>query len=679
LTVVPRIGTEFAGYRLESVIDRGGMAVVYLADHIRLGRKVAIKILAEELSEDDLFRERFVRESRIAAGINHANIIPIFDAGEWEGLLYIVMRRVEGINLKALIAGEGPLDLDRSLTILGHVGSALDAAHDRGLVHRDVKPANILVLPRPHPDMPDQTYLTDFGLTRHRDSRSGLTSTGQFVGTIDYVAPEQIQGGATDARTDIYSLGCVLFEMLTGNPPFPRDNELAVIWAHLQSPVPKVSEVRPELPAEIDDVVTRAMAKSPEERYSSCREMVIAARAGSRSNTAPPTWSMPAPPIGSMPGAPTGSIPGAATGSVADASTGGIPGGPPRSVADASTGGIPGGPPGSVADASTGGIPGGPPGSVADASTGGNPGGPPGSPPDGPAEGFPGGPRADETIISVTGPATPVPAIEFATPSEPGADRPARSGFGRRALVPLLVLALVAFGTAGYFIGRGSVHAVPGSPTGTAAKGCTDIAGNPVKVGATSLFEGSLACLLSKHVPTNIRPNCQVLDGSADKALLPTQAVGGGTLHADVFLKCRVVHGDENFSAWYLFKHDRIDVGGDYLTVLTADHVSPDVGNLETATNCDQKQPFERRWFIAPGQPIGQTVVHTFTPQPIIRFYPSTGRFACWQDTALNRWIAWTDANLPVLALAEATGVGTFRNLQEWWASEAGPGHPAHA
>jgi serine/threonine protein kinase len=275
---IPRIGAEVAGYRLESVISRGGMAVVYLADHIRLGRKVALKILAEELSEDDLFRERFLRESRTAAGINHGNIIPIYDAGEEGGLLYIAMRYVEGLDLKHLIAQEGSLDIERTGSIIGQVASALDAAHAHGLVHRDVKPGNILVVPRADRDLLDQIYLTDFGLTKHKDSKSGLTSTGQFVGTIDYVAPEQIEGKDTDARTDIYSLGCVLYECLTGMPPYTRDNEVAVIWAHLREAPPKVTDYRPEVPPVFDEVVAKAMAKSPEDRYSTCREMVVAAR-----------------------------------------------------------------------------------------------------------------------------------------------------------------------------------------------------------------------------------------------------------------------------------------------------------------------------------------------------------------------------------------------------------------
>jgi serine/threonine protein kinase len=272
MAVVPRIGTEFAGYRIEALLGRGGMGVVYRAENIRLGNTVALKLLSDELAEDESFRERFVRESRTAATLNHPNIVTIYDAGDWEGLLYIAMRHVDG-DLKAYLRREGPMAPDHALAIAAQVGSALDAAHARGLLHRDVKPANILLDPG-EPGAPPIAYLADFGLTKHLESRSGITASGQFVGTIDYMSPEQIEGRDVDARTDIYSLGCVVFESLAGATPFRRETEVAVLWAHMRDDPPPLTEVRPDLPSEVNTVLAKAMAKAPEERHSSCRELV---------------------------------------------------------------------------------------------------------------------------------------------------------------------------------------------------------------------------------------------------------------------------------------------------------------------------------------------------------------------------------------------------------------------
>jgi serine/threonine-protein kinase len=272
MAVVPRIGTEFAGYRIEALLGRGGMSVVYRAENARLGNKVALKLLADELALDESFRERFVRESRTAATLNHPNIVTIYDAGDWEGVLYIAMRWVDG-DLKAHLKKTGPLAPDHALAIAAQIGSALDAAHARGLLHRDVKPANIL-LELGEPGAEPIAYLADFGLTKHLESRSGITASGQFVGTIDYMSPEQIEGRDVDARTDIYSLGCVIFEALAGGTPFRRETEVAVLWAHMRDDPPPLTEVRPDLPADVDHVIRKAMAKSPDERYGSCREFV---------------------------------------------------------------------------------------------------------------------------------------------------------------------------------------------------------------------------------------------------------------------------------------------------------------------------------------------------------------------------------------------------------------------
>ena len=267
-----RVGTEVAGYRLEKVVGRGGMSCVYLAEHIRLGRKVALKVLASALSEDEGYRERFVRESRRAAELDHPNIIPIYDAGEDDGQLYIAMRYVEGADLKAIIKRDGPLHLGHVLYILEQVADALDAAHERYLIHRDVKPSNILVS-----EPSDRVYLTDFGVVKHTASR-GLTKTGFFIGTVDYAPPEQLEGLPLDSRTDVYALGCVFYECLTGRAPYDRDGEVAVMHAHLTEPPPKLTVARPDLPKALNEVVATAMAKSKDDRYASCEDMMVAAR-----------------------------------------------------------------------------------------------------------------------------------------------------------------------------------------------------------------------------------------------------------------------------------------------------------------------------------------------------------------------------------------------------------------
>jgi serine/threonine protein kinase len=273
-----RIGSELAGYRIEGVLGRGGMSVVYLARHQRLDRRVALKVLAPDLAEDERFRERFIRESRIAAGLEHPNVIPVYEAGEADGLLFIAMRYVRGTDLRSLIKAEGSLDPARVVHLLSQVAGALDAAHTDGLVHRDVKPANILIAPPVEKAAREHVYLSDFGLTKRSSSESGITATGQFVGTLDYAAPEQFEGKPLDGRTDIYSLGCVLYEALTGEVPFRRDQDAAMMFAHLMSPPPTATEANPELPDAIDPVVARAMAKRPEDRYPTAGELVGAAR-----------------------------------------------------------------------------------------------------------------------------------------------------------------------------------------------------------------------------------------------------------------------------------------------------------------------------------------------------------------------------------------------------------------
>jgi serine/threonine protein kinase len=273
----PEPGIEIAGYRIEARIGRGGMGEVYRAVQLSLGRRVALKVLAPELAADDAFRRRFLRESRIAAGIDHPNIIPIYEAGEDGGLLYITMRYVEGSDLARLLEREGRLEPGRAMAVMGQVAGALDAAHARGLVHRDVKPANIL-LAEPAAGG-GHCYLCDFGLIKQVGAEqmfSALTATDQFVGTIPYVAPEQIEGRDVDGRTDVYSLGCVLFQCLTGAVPFDGATDVEVVFAHLREPPPRVSAAVPSLPTGVDAVIARALAKAKEDRYPTCSALVAA-------------------------------------------------------------------------------------------------------------------------------------------------------------------------------------------------------------------------------------------------------------------------------------------------------------------------------------------------------------------------------------------------------------------
>ncbi|HEY7659476.1 MAG TPA: serine/threonine-protein kinase [Actinomycetota bacterium] len=264
-------GSQLGGYRIESRIGRGGMGVVYLAEHLTLGRRVALKVVAPELVEDAGFRERFLREAQLAASLDHENIIPVYDAGDADGVLYLAMRYVEGENLGHVLEREGRLPVDRTLEILAKVAGALDEAHRRGLVHRDVKPDNVLL------GTGGSVYLTDFGLVRRLSSQTRLTKTGYMMGTLNYMAPEIFRGQEVDGRTDVYSLACVLFECLTGRPPYSHEEQPAVISAHLLDPAPTVTAALPMLPTAIDGVVATGMAKDKDDRYPTCGALIDAA------------------------------------------------------------------------------------------------------------------------------------------------------------------------------------------------------------------------------------------------------------------------------------------------------------------------------------------------------------------------------------------------------------------
>jgi Protein kinase domain len=269
-------GSFVAGFRVVSLIGEGAMGSVYLAEDASRGGRVALKVLVRDLADDERFRKRFLRESKLAVSLDHPNVVSIVDAGEEGGVLYLAMELVEGADLRALLRQESRLDPERAIGLLAQVADALDAAHAAGLVHRDVKPANILVRDEPEGE---HAYVCDFGLARHLSSASSLTTDRGVVGTIDYIPPEQIEGGEIDGRADVYSLGCVLFECLAGVRPFDRESELSVVFAHLNEQPPRLSEYRPDLSDAFDDVFATALAKSPGDRYATCRELVESARA----------------------------------------------------------------------------------------------------------------------------------------------------------------------------------------------------------------------------------------------------------------------------------------------------------------------------------------------------------------------------------------------------------------
>jgi YVTN family beta-propeller protein len=277
------IGAELGGYRLEALVGRGGMSAVYRARDLRLGRRVALKFLAPDLADDDKFRERFLAESRLAASLDHAGIVPIFEAGEADGRLYMAMRYVEGTDLRELLDRDTPLAPERAVELVAQLAAALDAAHARGLVHRDVKPSNALVAVE---SGDEHVYLADFGVTEHTTARCEPSASGQMVGSVDYVAPEQIRGGEVDGRADLYSLGCVLYECLTGEVPFRRCTDVATLYAHLEDEPPRPSACRSDVMPAMDAVVARAMAKDPAGRWQTGEALARAARGALEPRTA---------------------------------------------------------------------------------------------------------------------------------------------------------------------------------------------------------------------------------------------------------------------------------------------------------------------------------------------------------------------------------------------------------
>jgi predicted Ser/Thr protein kinase len=300
-------GSEVAGYRVDELIGHGGMGIVYRVTNVALNRIYALKVLTPELAGDDLFRQRFQREMRIAASLHHPHVVGIHYAGEQEGLLFLAMDYVHGTDLRELMIKDGALDPTRAVELLTQVASALDAAHGSGLVHRDIKPANILITIR---DGEEHAYLTDFGLAKRSDTMSGLTVQGSVVGTVDYMAPEQVTGEHTDARSDIYSLGCVLYQMLTGKVPFERETSIATLFAHVHDPPPPPEGPVADAYPEFRPVLERAMAKKPADRYLSAGDFArdaAAARRGTRYTSAQSIVATgEARPIGGDPATPAG-------------------------------------------------------------------------------------------------------------------------------------------------------------------------------------------------------------------------------------------------------------------------------------------------------------------------------------------------------------------------------------
>jgi Protein kinase domain len=261
------VGSRFAGYRIEGIAGRGGMGVVYRARDEGLDRVVALKFIAADLASTPGFRERFTAESRTAASLDHPNVIPIYQAGEHDGVLFLATRYVEGEDLRSVLQREGRLEPERAARIVAQIAAALEAAHVRGLVHRDVKPANVLLTTEDH------ASLTDFGLTKRVVADPDATLTGQLVGSLNYVAPEQIRGERVSPRTDVYGLGCLLFHVLTGRVPFPLEGNEAKLWAHVSEPPPLPSTVAYAVPVAFDPITVRAMQKRPEDRFQSAGEL----------------------------------------------------------------------------------------------------------------------------------------------------------------------------------------------------------------------------------------------------------------------------------------------------------------------------------------------------------------------------------------------------------------------
>jgi serine/threonine protein kinase len=613
---MPRVGTDFAGYQVQGIVGRGGMSVVYQAEHPRLARIVALKVLALELAEDDRFRERFVRESRLAASLDHPNIIPIYDAGSSEDLLYIAMRFVKG-DLKSVVQRDGRLKPERLMPVITQVASALDAAHHLGLVHRDVKPANVLIAFNSGPDGQDHVYLADFGLTKHATSRSGITGTGQFVGTVDYMAPEQIEGKQVDGRVDVYALGCIVYECLTGRVPFTRDTDAAVIWAHLKEDPPKVSAAAPNLPPEVDDVIAKAMGKNADDRYSSCMSFLADLR-GAVALGVPRSQRASMAPLPTNRETVLRERPGEAAAQSAPAS-------PLAAAAPASVAATPEAP----------------------------------APPEAPPQQQPVGPSHHDGIRESAPPppaSVPQPPLQpqplpYREPAPPGPAVAPRADSDRRRGVMwaiAVIILVVGAGAALWYLFGGESTGRNGERTVEATTASALVARTTTDLRPIGAFPDAVESLfLVAHVGADNTVNwkCQRPESSVEDAIRSLSCSPGGPVSNVTFA---------------LF-HDGFRLRNFFNDLQESKGAS-------AQGECVGEDPWRGRWSIGP-----ETWAHAVGPN----HGEYKGQVLCFKESTGAPHISWIDYATKIYS--EATGVaGDEAALYDWWLQEAGPAHPTH-
>ena len=617
---MPRVGTDFAGYQVQGIVGRGGMSVVYQAEHPRLARVVALKVLAVELSEDDRFRERFVRESRLAASLDHPNIIPIYDAGASNDLLYIAMRFVKG-DLKSLIQREGRLRPERMLPVFTQIASALDAAHHLGLVHRDVKPANVLIAFSSGADGRDHVYLADFGLTKHSTSRSGITGTGQFVGTVDYMAPEQIEGKQVDGRVDVYALGCIAYECLTGRVPFTRDTDAAVIWAHLREDPPKVSALAGSVPPEVDDVIDKAMAKNADDRYAGCMDLLADLREAMALDSAPARRaSVAAPPRSETV---LRERPAEAPPPMAAPADPSYPQGPASVPAAVSA-------PPAAGPASQTPVPQAPEESPQS---------------DGSPQRW--APPAEASEVAVRPAPVPAAAPPPEQPSSP--TKPDKRRGGLLALAALVVVLLIGGAVLAFLLPDDGGSGAGGDQQATGGKPTVEslLAGTTTNLRPVGAFPDEVESLfLVAHVGAD-----NIVNWDCRRELSLEDAIRG--------LAC--TPGGGISSVKYSLFHDGFRMRN-YFADLEDSKAATGAGE------CFETDAWQGRWSIGP-----ETWAHAIGSSN----GPYKGQVLCFKSSTGEPTISWVDYTTKIFAEATAP-VGGEGSLYDWWRQEAGPGHPSH-